>query len=56
MNKSMQEVIFGNLNSFDKNKIEDITKYLLECKATRERPNVGKSRFLKCNIRVDKFH
>ena len=48
------------LNNFDKNKIEDITIYILESESFVKRPNEDKSRFLDyylpTNKHSDMFH
>ena len=48
------------LNSFKKNKIEDITKYLLESEIIAKRSNEDESGFLECylptNSQSDMFH
>lgn len=48
------------LNSFKKNKIEDITKYLLESEMIAKRSNEDESGFLECylptNSQSDMFH
>ena len=56
----MLKLDLETLNNFDKNKIEDITKYLLESEAFVKRPNEDKSGFLNCylptNKHTDMFH
>ena len=56
----MLKLDLETLNNFDNNKIEDITKYLLESETFVKRPNDDKSQFLDCylptNKNTDMFH
>jgi hypothetical protein len=54
------ELDLETLNKFDSNKIEDITKYLLESESFVKRPNEDKAQFLNgylpTNKKTDMFH